>query len=284
MPQAFAGRMSNSGYILRTLHCLGRDGGEGEMQQPVSPLDMKGTGPNLFERDWLQHIKLDWNEICNKVQASPLNDFGGSEEGTEKRGQRRGDRRGDRKALAHWTVSRLLICRPTSATKILQGKACTLCPKRQDRSGTRNWNCEGTLEPVRFSQWAAPIVPVLKPDGTVRIYGDYRVTVNQTLHRDQYPIPRIDDLFSSLAGGRHLISELDLSHAYQQLLLDEETKKVCDNQHPPRPVQVLSFGVSFAQAIFQRVMDSILQGIPHTIVYLDDILITGKHTYSICRT
>ena len=38
----------------------------------------------------------------------------------------------------------------------------------------------------------------------------------------------------------------------------------------------LPFGVSFAPAIFQRIIESILQGIPHVCIYLDDILITGK--------
>ena len=37
----------------------------------------------------------------------------------------------------------------------------------------------------------------------------------------------------------------------------------------------LPFGVAAAPAIFQRLIDSLLQGIPGTVVYLDDILITG---------
>ena len=38
----------------------------------------------------------------------------------------------------------------------------------------------------------------------------------------------------------------------------------------------LPFGVSPAPAIFQRVMDTTLQGVPHTVCYLDDILVTGS--------
>ena len=38
---------------------------------------------------------------------------------------------------------------------------------------------EGILEPVQFSEWTAPIVPVLKSDKeSVRVCGDFRMTVN----------------------------------------------------------------------------------------------------------
>ena len=40
----------------------------------------------------------------------------------------------------------------------------------------------------------------------------------------------------------------------------------------------LPFGVSSAPAIFQRAIDSILQGVPNVICYLDDILVTGHST------
>ena len=38
----------------------------------------------------------------------------------------------------------------------------------------------------------------------------------------------------------------------------------------------LPFGVLPAPAIFQRIMDTTLQGVPHTVWYLDDILVTGS--------
>ena len=39
--------------------------------------------------------------------------------------------------------------------------------------------CEGILEPVQHSDWAAPIVPVLKEDKSVQICGNFKMTVNQ---------------------------------------------------------------------------------------------------------
>ena len=37
----------------------------------------------------------------------------------------------------------------------------------------------------------------------------------------------------------------------------------------------LPFGISAAPAIFQRLMETLLQDLPHVAVYLDDILVTG---------
>ena len=34
----------------------------------------------------------------------------------------------------------------------------------------------GTIEPVQYSEWATPIVSVMKSDGTVRVFGDYKLT------------------------------------------------------------------------------------------------------------
>ena len=46
--------------------------------------------------------------------------------------------------------------------------------------------CEGILEPVQHSDWAAPIVPVRKGDKLVQICGDFKMTVNQALKLDRY--------------------------------------------------------------------------------------------------
>ena len=129
-----------------------------------------------------------------------------------------------------------------------------------------------------MSEWVSPIVPVVKPDKkSVHICGNFKQTVNHVAKLDIYPIPKVEDLFVKLTG-RCTFTKIDLSQAYLQLPLDEESKTfVVINTHKDsfRYTRLL-FGISAAPGIFQRVMDNILQGILGVMVYLDNILITGS--------
>jgi len=87
------------------------------------------------------------------------------------------------------------------------------------------------IEAVQYSEWVAPIVPILKPDGSIRICGDYKLTINKVVKPDVYPLPRVEDLFANLAGGK-AFTKLDLAHVYQQIPLDEVSKQyVTINTH-----------------------------------------------------
>ena len=135
---------------------------------------------------------------------------------------------------------------------------------------------EGVIEEVNNSEWATPIVPILKKDGTVWICGDYKITLNKVCKLDCYPIPRIDDLYANLARGK-TFTTLDLSNAYLQMPLARESKPLTTiNTHLGLfQYNRLCFGIASAPAIFRRVMDNLLKGIKHVCGYLDDILITG---------
>ena len=137
---------------------------------------------------------------------------------------------------------------------------------------------QGIITPVQFSEWAAPIVPVIKSDGNVRICSDYKVTINQVTKQDVYPLPKVEDLFAALAGGKHF-SKIDLTHAYQQVKIDDASKKYTTiNTHKGLfQYERLPFGISSAPAIFQRSMENLLQVLPSTCVYQDDILVTGDN-------
>ncbi|KAL5516505.1 hypothetical protein EMCRGX_G001854 [Ephydatia muelleri] len=91
--------------------------------------------------------------------------------------------------------------------------------------------------------------------------------------------------------SENLEEEGDSTNALQQLRLQGV---LCKINNEPIQLQVsidgvlvtmeldtgvffwMPFGVSSAPSIFQRIMDSVLQGIPKVIVYIDDILITGS--------
>ena len=113
----------------------------------------------------------------------------------------------------------------------------------------------GVLEKVMFSDWASPIVAVIKPSGAVRLCGDFKVSVNQQINIDSYPLPRQEELFASLGGGEEF-TKIDLSEAYLQLELEEESQKLLTiNTHKGLyKYKRLAFGVASAPAVFQRTM------------------------------
>ena len=116
---------------------------------------------------------------------------------------------------------------------------------------------------VEYSDWAAPIVAVIKKDRkSVRICGDFR-TMKPVLKLHRYPIPKIEDMFATLKGGT-VYTKLDLNQAYQQLQLDAESQKflVINTHKGLFRYSRLFYGISSAPGIFQKAMETLLRGIP----------------------
>ncbi|XP_033127481.1 uncharacterized protein K02A2.6-like, partial [Anneissia japonica] len=120
------------------------------------------------------------------------------------------------------------------------------------------------IHKVKYSDWATPIVVVPKSDGTVRICGDYSVTINKFIDDEVYNLPSsaqqiMSNLYAELAGKR-VFTKLDLSHAYAQLNLDEQSKSyVTINTHKGLySYNKLPYGVKPASKIFQGKIDKIL--------------------------
>ena len=125
-----------------------------------------------------------------------------------------------------------------------------------------------------YGPWAAPIVPVRKKDGAVRLCIDYR-RLNAVTIADPFYMTTLDEILERV-GACGVLSKLDLSKGYHQVLVAPEDRDKTSFISPQGKFRYIRmpFGLKNAPAIFQRVMDQVLG--PHfrySAPYLDDILI-----------
>lgn len=73
----------------------------------------------------------------------------------------------------------------------------------------------GIFTKIENSEWATPIVPVLKAYGSIRVCGDYKSPINSKLIVDEHPLPITNELFAKLADSIKF-SKIDLrvKHTY----------------------------------------------------------------------
>ena len=138
---------------------------------------------------------------------------------------------------------------------------------------------EDIIEPAKGpSLWVSPIVAFPKPNNPeqIRLCIDMRQP-NTAIRRERHPQPTIDDLIHDLNGARHF-SKLDLSSAYHQLELDEESRQITTFTTHKELFQYkrLNFGTNSASDIFQHTIQGVFNGIPGCRNISDDIIVFGK--------
>ncbi|XP_055632916.1 uncharacterized protein K02A2.6-like [Toxorhynchites rutilus septentrionalis] len=133
------------------------------------------------------------------------------------------------------------------------------------------------ISPVDFSDWAAPIVVVKKPGGKVRVCAVYSTGFNAALETNNHPLPTPEEIFSKLSGSQ-VFSIIDLSDAYLQVEVDDESKKLLTiNTHRGLfRFNRLAPGVKSAPGAFQQLMAKMVSGLRGVEDFLDDILVHSK--------
>ena len=223
-------------------------------------------GPPLLGRNWLNKIRLNWDEIFAVSETESVSSVLNRHQAVFKPGL--GNIKGHKADIQVKDGVSPVFRKAMPVPYAVKEKV--------DREIERLEH-EGVIKKLESSAWASSIVCVPKRNGSIRICGDFKVSVNPVLISNPYPLPNAEDLFAKLAGGK-IFSKLDLSNAYQQLELTEESQKylTINTQKGVYAYQRLTFGIATAPSIFQAVMDQILQGMANVVCYMDDILISSR--------
>ena len=162
-----------------------------EYEGPQTLYVVEGCGPSLLGCNWMDDMRLNWQSIRSVSSSVPT-----CRDLVQKYAEVFQDDRGTmRNYCAHLSLregARPQFHRPRSVPFAIRDAVGQELDRLEET---------GVLRKVNYSEWAAPIVPVPQKDGSLRICGDYKMTINPFLLVDQYPLPNPTDLLASLAGG-----------------------------------------------------------------------------------
>lgn len=229
---------------------------------------VKCRTPALFGRDWLQSIRLNWSEInelqkAKWIESDAAADF-----------MARITHPAVKKLVSHYSsvfepgIGKLKAPPATFQIKEHTPKFCKArtVPFAQGdkvKAELDRLDNEGIISPNKFSKYATLIVPIPKSNGRVRLCGDFKVTLNQIIEPEQYPLPVIDEIFAMFEGCQKF-NKIDLTEAYLAYEIHPNYCKflTISTPHGLYEFNRLVYGISDAPAKWQKMMDQVLDGIP----------------------
>ena len=137
-----------------------------EAQETIPLQVVKGGGTTLLGRDWLQKFRLHWGNIFNLHTSPTIQVI-----------------LDDRKQVFSDGLGTLkdnkvrFYLEEQANPQFLKARPLPLALRDKVAEELDRLQAEGIIVPTKFSKWAAPIVPVIKSDGSIRICGDFKRTI-----------------------------------------------------------------------------------------------------------
>lgn len=171
-----------------------------------------------------------------------------------------------------------LIVRKDSEPRALKARYLPFALTEKVEAEIKRLESLGHLKKIDVSDWATPIVPVIKANGAVRICGNFKLTVNPCLVRDRHPLPLIDEIFMAFRKEEKF-SQIDLEHAYMQIPVDESSQDYLTiiTHEGLYKYTKMPEGIASGPGDFQRKIEQCLAGIKGVIPYLHNIFCTGAN-------
>nr|XP_029720499.1 uncharacterized protein LOC115262237 [Aedes albopictus] len=207
----------------------------------------------LLGRGWMKVLNIDVNKFYENVHTIAVDN---SAESVKKLIERYGNVCEKSMGKIEGLTAKLQL-KPDVRPVYLRARPVPFSIRDAVEEEIKTLEKNGVLVKVNHSAWATPVVPVMKMNNRVRLCGDYKITVNPHLVVDEHPLPTVE-------GALEVSPE------------DQEVLTLSTHLGLHRPTRLM-YGVSSALAIWQRLMEEVLNGIPGVTVFLDDIRVTGPN-------
>lgn len=242
-----------------------------QMTLPLLIVRAKRHTPPLFGRAWMTKIHLDWHDLF-----SPSHGQLAVGQENDERIEHLKERYAEIFKVELGTVKGVtatLHLKENAKPVFQRARPVPYAIRPAVEKELKRMEEEGIIE---VSEWATPIVSVPRTDGSVRVCGDYKGTVNPAIQTEQFLIPTLDEIRGKVSTWKKF-TKIDLRSAYQQLVLDKASQQLCTiNTHKGLfRYTRLPFGISSSPAIWQRFIKQVLAGLEGTCVIMDDLLVGG---------
>ena len=148
--------------------------------------------PTLNSKNWLRQIKWAWGEILSVSHENPISAQGQLSNLLSKWHELFTDSYEGMKGLqAHITM------KSNVKPIFVKARRVPYALKVQVEKELDKLETHGVIKKTDKSSWASPIVVVPKSDNAVRICGDYKATINQSVEDEPYVLPTTQDLYTA---------------------------------------------------------------------------------------